>query len=101
MSAGEVLNERETLEGMMSMLVAFQLDDSSGDEEDEDLSLLAAATVAHLEDARIDRTVIKSCVERFSCFLTTSTRLSVGRLLVPAKEREQNINILSPKFNFD
>jgi len=30
MGAGEVLDERETLEGVMSMLAAFQLDQAAG-----------------------------------------------------------------------
>jgi len=101
MSTGEVLNERETLEGVMSMCATFQLDDSSGDEEDEDVLLLAAATVAHLEDAGIDPTAIKSV--RGAVLLLDDVRdSSVCRLSVPAKRKRTSITIerkrICPKY---
>jgi len=87
MSAGEMLNERETLGGVMSMLAAFQLEDGSGDEEDEDLLLLATAKVALLEDARIDRTVIKPA-RGADLLLASSTGLQRGPTFGAGKKKK-------------
>ena len=65
MTAGEVLNERQTLESVMSLLTLAEEEDDA--EEKEDTMLFSAMAVAHLEEERIDHTVVESVRGRGVC----------------------------------